>query len=142
MNFTISELIITGTTVPIHVADKLLLHHIWPMMTVREIYGKPIYASQQSGYRPEEWELQHGRSGNSQHTFKALGAIDWRAEDLDKLMNLIIQHTAYNRMCRYENFIHCDYKEHNHGGRAVYKYGLVFNGNGETEHAWIYDRSV
>jgi uncharacterized protein YcbK (DUF882 family) len=110
---TISELSIVNTDIPLSVADKLICYHIAPMTKVREKLGKPIYASQRSGYRPKWYEIQRGRSGNSQHTFEDLGAIDWTTSgDLNKLLALIIEHTNYTRICYYPNngFIHCDYK--------------------------------
>lgn len=109
MPFKISEFCITYGDVPQDVADKILTHHIVPMLVVRKEMGAPITASQNSGYRSYKYERSKGRSGNSQHTFKGKGAVDWKAKDLDKLEELIIKHTDYTRVTRYKNFIHCDY---------------------------------
>lgn len=131
--FTISELCISKERVPQHVADKLLVHHIIPMNAVRDEFGAAVYASQKSGYRSYSHEISKGRSGGSQHTFGALpsghnsaclGAIDWTCEnkeDLDRLQALIIKHTPYTRIARYETFIHCDYKARTR--RELYKSG-------------------
>lgn len=122
--FTIKELCIAPTEpIPVAVADKLLTHHILPMNVVRRELGKPIHCvdsmGNHSGYRPEWWELQQGRSGGSQHTFKGLGAIDWRADkphDIETLWKLLQKHTQYTRLVFYRDshgnplFIHCDYK--------------------------------
>lgn len=123
--FTFEELVITGTRLPIQVATKLLEYHITPMNKVRRELGIPITASLKSGYRTVKWEKAHGRNGNSQHTFKGKGAVDWTCEDFEnnktKLLNLIINNTGYTRMAIYKGFIHCDYKKTNGWRREVYK---------------------
>lgn len=122
--FSISELCITGTSIPIAVADKLLKYHITPMNPVREELGLPVMASQNSGYRPKQWELNHGRSGNSQHTFIKKGAIDWTCENFkdnkDELLSLIIKHTDYTRIAIYNGFLHCDHKPTSEGKRQLF----------------------
>lgn len=142
--FTLSELCITDTPVPLHVADKLIKHHIWIMNPIREKLGAPITASQKSGYRPHQWEIKRGRSGDSQHTFGEhplhpkltyLGAIDWTTTDLsklDELQALIEQHTPYTRIARYKSFIHCDYKPTDSGKREV------FTSNAQSN--WTFER--
>ena len=123
--FKFQELCITGTTLPISVATKLLLYHIIPMNTVREKLGISITASQKSGYRPVKWEKVKGRSGNSQHTFKGKGAVDWTCQDFinnkNKFLHHIINNTEYTRMAGYDGFIHCDYKPTLSGKREIYK---------------------
>jgi hypothetical protein len=123
-HFKISELCIDKTKqVPQLIADKILLHHIVVMNPVREALGEPIYVSQHSGWRPEEWEKARGRSGLSQHCFKgnSLGAVDWTIGGVDKhevdgdfesLFKLIVMLTPYTRIAVYPDarFIHCDYK--------------------------------
>jgi hypothetical protein len=136
--FSISELCITGDTVPLPVADKLLKYHIIPMNAVREALGVPVHCRTSeglcSGYRPFAWEIENGRSGRSQHTFgegedgsfdvHAKGAIDWRCQDFsankDTLLDLIIEHTNYTRIAVYESFIHCDYKPTVGGKRQLF----------------------
>jgi uncharacterized protein YcbK (DUF882 family) len=121
--FDLSELCITKTDIPQDVADKLLEYHIWVMQRVREKFGAPIYASHASGWRPEWYEKQRGRSGKSQHCFKAdsKGAVDWTAKNLKKLLEHIIEMTPYSRICYYprNHFIHCDYK-YEEKGRFLY----------------------
>lgn len=111
--FTISELCISDNPLPLHVADKLLQYHIIPMNVVRDKIGMPIYASQNSGYRPYEWEIKRGRSGKSQHTFKGKGAVDWTADNLKLLFVKIFQYTNYTRIAVYPDgegsFLHCDH---------------------------------
>lgn len=119
---TISELSIVNTDIPLIVADKLIRYHIAPMTPVRAELGAPVTASQRSGYRPRWYELQKGRSGNSQHCFNDKGAIDWTTGgDINELLALIIKYTDYTRICYYPNnkFIHCDYK--NTHERWLYK---------------------
>ena len=122
--FSISELCITGDTVPLVVANKLLKYHITPMNAVREELGKKVTASQKSGYRPRQWELDHGRSGNSQHCFVLKGAVDWTCQNFsgnkDELLRLIIKHTEYTRMAVYNGFIHCDHKPTGDGKRQLF----------------------
>ena len=110
--FKISELCIDKSKdVPQEIADKLLTYHIIPMNKVRFELDEPIFCSQNSGWRPREWELSRKRSGNSEHTFIKKGAIDWTAEDLKRLFELILKHTKYTRIAVYPSarFIHCDY---------------------------------
>lgn len=111
--FLLSEFCITDDDVPLEVADKLLRYHILPMLPVRERLGFPIWASQRSGYRPYEYEIAKGRSGNSEHCFRGKGSIDWTChrENLEKLYNALLE-LPYERICLYPNngFIHADYK--------------------------------
>lgn len=108
------ELNFTGEPLPTEVAQKMLDYHIVPMHQVRMTLGRGVWASQKSGYRPKEWELKQGRSGNSQHTFEGKGAVDWTCSgDIKELLELIMEITDYSRVCYYpkENFIHCDHKD-------------------------------
>lgn len=116
--FDISEFNRTGEPIPERVADAILHYHIVPMSVVREELGAAIEVSRRSGHRPEEYELQKGRSGNSTHTFKVTtkdpegkGASDYTANDIECLLDLMIKHTGYTRICYYPNnkFIHTDY---------------------------------
>lgn len=121
--FTVSELCIDqDAKVPQDIADKILLHHILVMNPVRHELGEAIFASENSGWRPLQWELARGRSGGSQHTFKFKGAVDWtiggveKTEtdgDFQKLFELICEMTPYTRIAVYPQdegcFIHCDY---------------------------------
>lgn len=107
--------------IPQDVATKIWVYHIIAMLKVRMLLGSPMWASQNSGYRPEAYELSVGRSGGSEHTFKGKGAVDWtcKKELLPELLKLILAHTAYTRIAVYENFIHCDYKATD-GNRYVF----------------------
>lgn len=116
-NFSVSEYCITGKEPEEEIFNAILNDHILAMKKVREVYGKPISVSQNSGYRPYEYETSKGRSGNSQHTFKQIhpkgrGAADYTAADTSALLKLLIEHSPYVRICFYphKNFIHCDYK--------------------------------
>ena len=114
LNFTISEFNISGKPIPEDVADKILKWHIQPMQRVRDKFKDAIWPSLKSGYRSVQWEKKNGRSGNSQHTFKGKGAVDWTCQNFsskkDKLLKLIIEETDYTRIAVYNSFIHCDYK--------------------------------
>lgn len=112
-NFSTEELCITTEIPPFNIIDKIWKYHIIPMQKVRDILQQPIIASENSGYRPYAWEVKQGRSGNSQHCFRTMGAVDWTTVDLsylDSLQELIIRYTPYTRIARYQSFLHCDYK--------------------------------
>lgn len=133
INFSTKEFCITGEVPPFEVIDKLWKYHILPMQEVRDELNKPITASSNSGYRPVEWEIIHGRSGNSQHTFKGKGAVDWTSEDLDELLRLIIELTHYTRIAVYNNFIHCDYAAED-GKRYLFK--------SDSSSNWTFEKFV
>lgn len=122
--FKFEELVIDGGPIPVDVADKLLTYHIIPVSVVREKLGTSMTASLKSGYRPYEWEISHGRNGNSQHTFQGKGAVDWTCKNFrgnkQELLELLVEHTEYTRFAVYNNFIHCDYKETSDGLREIY----------------------
>lgn len=128
LNFKPSDYNISGKPIPEHVADKIQKWHTLPMQRVRDVFQKPIWASQKSGYRSVSWEKAHGRSGASQHTFKGLGAVDWTcrnfATDHKRLLELIIKHTDYTRIAVYGSFIHCDYKKTKSSRRELYSSGF------------------
>lgn len=136
LNFTISEFNISGQDIPQQVCDKILKYHILPMQPVREELGYWVTPSENSGYRSIQWELDHGRSGGSQHTFKGNGATDWTCKDFknnkDDLLNSIIKHTDYTRMTIYNSFIHCDYKHVNK--RQVFESG--------ADSVWVFKKFV
>ena len=111
LNFTLSELCIVDDDIPISIANKLL-KHISIIQPIRDKLGVPIVASENSGYRPFHWELLEGRSGNSEHCFKGLGAVDWAcSKDRAGLIELL-KESEYKRVAYYpENgFLHCDFK--------------------------------
>ena len=124
INFTISEFNISGQDIPEDVADKILKWHIIPMQRVRDKFKNAIWPSLESGYRSEKWEKKRGRSGNSQHTFKGKGAVDWTCQNFknnkNKLLDFIIEETDYTRIAVYNSFIHCDYKATNSMRRELY----------------------
>lgn len=110
--FTIQEFCITDDPVPQDVADKIIKYHMLPINLVREEFGMPVIVSLRSGYRPIYYESSKGRSGNSQHNFKGLGATDYSHSGCwDEFIRLIIKLTDYTRVCWYpnNNFVHCDY---------------------------------
>jgi hypothetical protein len=128
LNFKLSEFNISGEPIPENVADKILHHHILPMQPVRDELGIKIYPSLKSAYRSMSWEEDHGRSGTSQHTFKkrGKGATDWTCfsfrTNKKRLLEAIIKHTDYTRICVYSGFIHCDYKKTKDNKRQLFRY--------------------
>tara|TARA_R110000851_G_scaffold314588_1_gene476689 strand:+ start:2034 stop:2456 length:423 start_codon:yes stop_codon:yes gene_type:complete len=125
INFVPSEFNISGNAIPEDIADKIVKWHISYIQDVRNELGYSVYPSQKSGYRPKSWELSHGRSGNSQHTFTGKGAVDWTCKDFNTnkndLLESIIKNTKYTRIAIYNSFIHCDYKETNLNKRELYE---------------------
>ncbi|MGB2525707.1 hypothetical protein [Flagellimonas sp. SN16] len=109
----ISDFNISGKDIPQDVADKILDYHLRPLERVQECVSFKISVSQKSGYRPRWWELNKGRSGNSQHCFYGKGATDVTCDDFktnkDALLGVLISETEYTRICEYETFYHVDY---------------------------------
>lgn len=146
---TLKEFLITlPKTVSLEVADKLYQFHIIPMQKVREELGVWITASDNSGYRPKWWEFKKRRDGLSQHTYidewlNGSGAVDWTCEDFsfnqDLLLALIIKHTKYTRICIYNGFIHCDYKNTPNNARQLFEYRLD---KADDKYKWFYLKNV
>lgn len=121
----ISEYIIRpDLPVPVDVIDKIQVYHAHPMSFVRHHLGAPIWVSKNSGFRPEEHEIEMGRTNlTTEHLFrdtgrkgseKGLGAADYatRMDMMGKMITLIERHTSYSRLCYYpgKDFVHCDYR--------------------------------
>jgi len=115
--FKISDFIIDlKRHVPFEIMKSIYKDHLSQANKIREAYGDPVWISKNSCYRSEQYEKEKGRSGNSQHTFKDItdgkrGACDYTAHNIDKLLQAIIEHSEYKRICYYpkSGFIHCDY---------------------------------
>jgi hypothetical protein len=119
--FDISEYIINPEkdSVPLHVADKIVEHHISIINPIRIELDVPVFVSKNSGFRSYKWEIDHGRDGDSQHTYGDgqehpelwLGAADYSCSKLLELW-VKLQQSAYKRVIMYPNkkFIHCDHK--------------------------------
>ena len=146
---TLKEFIITQPkTVALEIADKLYQFHIIPMQKVRDELGVWATASARSGYRPRWWEKNKGRSATSQHVFEeewinGSGAIDWTCKDFqenkDKFLELIIKHTNYTRMCVYDSFIHCDFKDTPGNVRQLFEYGYDEE---DEEYKWLFIKNA
>lgn len=120
--------------VPQKIMTKLIKYHLNPMDLVREDVGFAIWASQNSGFRPYNWEKARGRSGGSQHCFgqkrsgvidpNAKGAVDWTCtkfkENHLKLLKSMLENTDYTRFAIYDGFIHADYKKTFRDRREIY----------------------
>lgn len=123
LNFNISEFCITDDPIEQNIANMILKWHILEIQKVRDYLDRPVLVSRNSGYRPYQYELIKGRSGNSQHTFKEIhnhgvGAADYtltfkgnKEEELQELFEAIRDYTNYKRIAIYPDkfFIHCDY---------------------------------
>lgn len=106
--------------VPLHVVDKLVKYHLPVLNRIRDKLGFPIIISANSGYRTYEWEIIHGRSGYSEHTFKGFGAVDLTCDKayINALKEALMK-SEYSRVAWYEhkNFFHCDFKDGELGKR-------------------------
>ena len=98
------------------VSDEIMLkiyEHIRILNRVRNDLGSELIVSQKSGYRPREYELTKGRSGNSEQCFVSKGAVDLTC-DLNRIIILLdlLLKSEYTRVCYYpdDGFIHCDSK--------------------------------
>ena len=132
--FKFEEFNISGNDIPAHVATRILIYHILPVIPVREELGIPMWPSLQSCWRPYKWEIKQGRPGTSEHCFGQLangsfemehkGACDWTCKDFqsnkDKLLASLIKNTEYTRFAVYGTFIHSDYAKTKSGSREVY----------------------
>lgn len=109
----ISDFNISGKPIPEDVADKIEMYHLHPLRMVDACMPVKVWVSAKSGYRSRAWELEHGRSGNSQHCFYGKGATDVTCENFkenkDELLKVLIEETEYTRFAVYSSFIHCDY---------------------------------
>ena len=111
--FIYNEFYLPGTEVPREVLKKLN-KHIEILFNIQKKIGESIYVSKHSGYRPVEYELAKGRSGNSEHCFKGDGAVDITcAKEAMPLLRKHLASSPYTRLCFYpeNNFIHCDFKK-------------------------------
>jgi len=127
--FLLSEFIIDPErNVPLEVADKIMEHHIKPMLPFRLKSGVMIWPSERSCFRNKIWETTQGRNPDktgkeywSAHAFEprrhdpeGKGACDWTA--MKRKLVLLGEELAnpvnpYRRVCYYPGnyFYHCDY---------------------------------
>lgn len=137
--FKLKDFIIEDSDqISVEVADKIYKYHINPIIPIREKMKLPIWASQNSSYRPEEYEKKKGRSGKSQHCFVLKGATDWTCSNFrtnkDILLEEMIQQTDYTRFAVYYGFIHADYKETKSGKRELFESG--------PDSKWIFQKFI
>lgn len=106
--FTRSEFYKNFETPPDEILEKID-SHIIELNPIRLRQNEAITIT--SGYRPREHELLKGRSGNSQHTFHHRGACDLVANSLLTLLDNLVKHSSYSRICYYpkDGFIHVDW---------------------------------
>jgi hypothetical protein len=142
-HFELHEFNCTGALIPERVQQSIQDNHIAVMNPIREDLGAAITVSKRSGYRPEDYEKKKKRSGNSTHTFKiqlkdpeGKGAADYTAEDIEKLLQLMIEKTGFTRICYYPNnkFIHADYAFADRGRR-------LFTAASPSA-SWVYQKNL
>lgn len=106
------------SAVPVHVVEKIWRYHLPILNRIRHELETPLIISEHSGYRPKEWELQQGRSGDSQHTFIGHGAVDLTCKT-SRLVELKwkLAKSDYARVAWYphKSFFHCDFKDAEQG---------------------------
>ena len=119
-HFKYSEFLILGghrADLPLtaELADKILAH-IEQLNAVRSAINMPVTIT--SAYRPVWWERTRGRSGESEHTFVGMGAVDLACGDMELLIDALGM-SKYIRICYYpgSNFVHCDFKFPERGQR-------------------------
>lgn len=146
-----SDFNISGQPIPETVADRILEYHILPMQAVCDAMTVCVMVSLNSGFRSYIWEIQHDRSGTSQHCFgqkpsgkfdeNKKGATDFTCDDFanqkDELLRLMIKHTNYTRFCVYNSFIHADYKPTDGNKRQLFYYGQV-----RKQWKWIFSKFI
>lgn len=124
--FTISDFIVDPnmrephSCIPLHVVEKILRYHLPVLNALQRSLDFRIKISLNSGYRSYEWEIIHGRSGNSEHTFKGLGAVDLTCHPANTLkLKQALTGCDYSRIAWYEhrNFFHCDFRDGKLGKR-------------------------
>ncbi len=127
----ISDFNISGKPIPEEVVDKIYEYHFKPLIKVNEV--EPLLnarPSLKSSYRPRWWELEKGRSGNSQHCYYGKGATDVTCDNFkdnqDVLLKILIEETDYTRFAVYRSFIHVDY--------AMQDERWVFNSSWERQY--------
>jgi len=109
----ISDFNITGKPIPEDVVDKIEKYHLQPLRFVDACLPFDVVVSAKSAYRPRWYELERGRSGNSQHCFKGKGAVDITCENFQQnkeaLIEVLVDETQYSRIAIYNTFLHLDY---------------------------------
>lgn len=127
--FGLHEFNLTDSIMPVEIQNSIRANHIDVMNPIREELGAKINVSKRSGWRPEAHEKRKKRSGNSTHTFKkqlkdpqGKGAADYTAEEIERLLELMIEKTPFTRICYYPNnkFIHADYAFAERGRRLFH----------------------
>jgi hypothetical protein len=98
---------------PVEVADKILIHHISPMISVSEAMKSWVCVHREGGYIPRGCVCLDGSCGLSGHDFDKYGAVDYtcNAQHFDDLIYYLIRLTKYSRIAidRKDLYIHCDY---------------------------------
>ena len=139
---TISDVCATNDDLPQRIADAIYIDHLRPIQSLTEALGMKIHVitkdGLRSGYRPLKYELSKGRNGSSEHTFTdthpaGTGAMDWRCDNMELLLEQLIAKTNYRRIAVYDSFIHCDYRDIL-GQRRLYK--------GNIGSAWTFLKTI
>jgi len=97
----------------VEVADKILIHHISPMIEVAEAMKSWVCVYRGGGYIPKGCSCLDGTCGLEGHDFDRYGAVDYTCspEHFDDLVFFLIELTRYFRIAidRKNLFVHCDY---------------------------------
>ena len=99
--------------IPVEVADKILIHHISPMIEVSEAMKSWVVVYKGGGYVPRGCVCLDGCCGLSGHDFDKYGAVDYTCspDHFETMLFYIIELTRYSRIGvdRRNLFVHCDY---------------------------------
>jgi len=103
--------------IPVDVADKILIHHITPMIEVSEGMKSWVCVHRGGGFIPRGCTCLDGSCGLEGHDFDRYGAVDYTCnpEHFEDLLFFLISKTKYSRIGvdRKNLFIHCDYQSDN-----------------------------
>lgn len=97
----------------VEVADKILIHHISPMIEVADAMKSWVCVYRGGGYIPRGCCCLDGTCGLEGHDFDRYGAVDYTCspEHFEDLIFFLVELTKYSRICvdRKNLFVHCDY---------------------------------
>lgn len=125
-NFRLDEFLIDpAAKIPFSVVAKIVRFHLPELEKARAILGEPLIISSRSGYRPYLYELEKGRSGESEHTYgedangnfdpDKKGAVDLTLKsyrtrpDAKEKLQEALKETAYTNLIFYPWGIHVDF---------------------------------
>ena len=112
--------------IPVEVADKILTHHIQPMIAVSDALHSWVAVYRGGGYIPRGCLCIDGICGLPGHDFDKKGAVDYTCTEnkFDDLIYFILSLTEYSHIGinRESKFVHCGYTSDNQRIILEYKH--------------------